>query len=62
MVRAMEIDMRLIDQPAVLEWFPLQVRTVRFGEKIVHQPERKRFETVAAAARFSRPSCNHSSQ
>jgi hypothetical protein len=52
MARAMETDMRLIGQPAVLKWFPLQVRTVRFGEKMVPQPERKRFETVAAAIRF----------
>jgi hypothetical protein len=52
MVRVMETDMRLIDQPATLEWFPALVRIVRFGEKIAFQPQRKSFETVAAAVRF----------
>ena len=46
--------MRLIDQSATLEWFPAMTRAVRFGAKIMPQPKRQSFETVAAAAEFVR--------
>ncbi len=44
--------MRLIEQPAVVEWFPATARTTMPGTKINHTPQRRSFETVAEAVRF----------
>ena len=44
--------MRLIEQPAVLEWFPTEMKTVRRYQPIQITRRRRTFETVAAAVSF----------
>jgi hypothetical protein len=43
---------RLADQPAVLEWFPTEMRTVRRYQPAEIKPQRMNFETVAAAIAY----------
>jgi hypothetical protein len=40
---------RLADQPAVLEWFPSEMKTVGRHQPIQITRQRRSFETVAAA-------------
>ena len=44
--------MRLIEQPAVLEWFPTEMKTVRRYQPIQITRRRRTFETVASAVSF----------
>lgn len=45
--------MRLQDQPAVLEWFPTEVKTVRRYQPIEITRQRMNFESVAAAVKYA---------
>jgi hypothetical protein len=44
---------RLADQPAVLEWFPIGMRTVGHHQPIEITRQRMNFETVAAAVAYA---------
>jgi hypothetical protein len=44
---------RLADQPAVLEWFPSELKTVGRHQPIQITRQRRRFETVAAAVAYA---------
>jgi hypothetical protein len=46
-------SMRLKDQPAVLEWFPTEIKTVRRYQPLRITPQRMNFETVAAAVAYA---------
>jgi len=50
---AKEMSMRLQDQPAVLEWFPTEMKTVRRYQPVEMTRQRMSFETVAAAVSFA---------
>ncbi len=45
--------MRVFDQPAVLEWFPTEMRTVRRYQPIEFKRQRMDFESVAAAVSYA---------
>jgi hypothetical protein len=44
---------RLADQPAVLEWFPSEMKTVGRYQPIQIMRQRRNFETVAAAVAYA---------
>ena len=44
---------RLVDQPAILEWFPTEMRTVRQHQPNEINQQRMHFETVAAAVGYA---------
>jgi uncharacterized protein YraI len=44
---------RLADQPAILEWFPAEIRTVGRHQPIQITRQRRNFETVAAAVAYA---------
>jgi hypothetical protein len=44
---------RLADQPAVLEWFPSEMKTVGRHQPIQITRQRRNFETVAAAVAYA---------
>jgi hypothetical protein len=44
---------RLADQPAVLEWFPTEMRTVRQYQPTEIKRQRMHFESVAAAVGYA---------
>jgi hypothetical protein len=44
---------RLADQPAVLEWFPSDMKTVGRHQPIQITRQRRNFETVAAAVAYA---------
>jgi hypothetical protein len=45
--------MRLLDQPAILEWFPLEIKTVRRYQPLEITRRRMRFETGTAAVEYA---------
>ncbi len=45
--------MRLLDQPAVLEWFPTGMKAIRRNQPLAITRQRRRFETGEAAVRFA---------
>jgi len=47
------MSMRLQNQPAVLEWFPAEMKTVRRYQPIEITRQRRSFETVTAAVSFA---------
>jgi hypothetical protein len=44
---------RLVDQPAILEWFPAEIRTVRQYQPGEIKRQRMNFETVGAAVGYA---------
>ena len=44
---------RLVDQPAILEWFPTEMRTVRQYQPAEIKRQLMNFETVAAAVGYA---------